>query len=80
MVETHDFEYEMPECLVPEVETAAKLIYDLQGIVDLLEDGDEYKWPLDQITPRVDRADLVQTVFRPDRMVRMGGLEWLDSL
>jgi hypothetical protein len=44
MVETHDFDYEMPECLSPEVETVAKLIYDLQGIVDLIEDG-EYQWP-----------------------------------
>ena len=44
MVDVHDFEYDMPECLSPEVETVAKLIYDLQGIVDLIEDG-EYAWP-----------------------------------
>jgi hypothetical protein len=44
MVDAHDFEYEMPECLSPEVETVAKLIYDLQGIVNLIEDG-EYEWP-----------------------------------
>jgi hypothetical protein len=36
MVDTHDFDYEFPECLSPQVETVAKLIYDLQGIVDLV--------------------------------------------
>ena len=46
MVDVHDFEYGMPECLSPEVETVAKLIYDLQVIVDLIEDGD-YEWPLE---------------------------------
>ena len=45
MVDAHDFEYEMPECLSPEVETVAKLIYDLQGIIDTIEDGGEYEWP-----------------------------------
>jgi hypothetical protein len=57
----------------------AKLIYDLQGIVDAMEDG-EYQWPLDQIIPRVDKEDLVKTVFQPDRMVRMGGPEWLECV
>ena len=80
MVEVHDFDYEMPECLSPEFETIAKLIYDLQGIIDLLEDGGEYQWPLEQITPRVDKEDLVKTVFQPDRTVRMGGLEWLECV
>jgi hypothetical protein len=38
------------------------------------------KWPLDQIIPRVDKEDLVKTVFHPDRMVKMGGVEWLESV
>jgi hypothetical protein len=79
MVETHDFAYEMSESLSPQVNTVAKLIYDLQGIVDAMEDG-EYQWPLDQIIPRVDKEDLVKTVFQPDRMVRMGGPEWLECV
>jgi hypothetical protein len=79
MVETHDFDYEFPECLSPEFETVAKLIYDLQGIVDAMEDG-EYQWPLEQITPRVDKEDLVKAVFHPNRMVRMGGPEWLECV
>jgi len=77
MVDTNDFEHEMPACFSPEVETVAKLIYELQGIVDLTEDG-EYQWPLQQITPRVDKEDLVTTVFQPDRMMRMGGQKWID--
>jgi hypothetical protein len=45
MVDAHDFEYEMPEFNHNAgVETVAKLIYDLQGIVNLIEDG-EYEWP-----------------------------------
>jgi hypothetical protein len=80
MVESHDFAYEMSECLSPQVNTVAKLIYDLQGIVDTIEDGGEYEWPLDQITPRVDKEDLVKTVFQPDRAVRMGGPEWLECV
>ena len=70
----------MPECLSPEVETVAKLIYDLQGIIDIIEDGGEYEWPLDQITPRVDKEELAKTVFHPVRMVKMGGVEWLESV
>jgi hypothetical protein len=70
----------MPVCLSPEVETVAKLIYDLQGIINTLEEGEEYEWPLDQITPRVDKEDLVKTVFHPDRMVKMGGIEWLEAV
>ena len=80
MYDGPDSEYEMPECLCPEVEIVAKLIYDLQGIVDLVDDGGEYQWPLDQINPRVDKEDLVKTVFRPDRIMRMGGLEWLECV
>jgi hypothetical protein len=79
MVDSNDFEYEMPMCLYPEFETAAKLIYRMQGIVDAMEDG-EHQWPLDQITPRVDKEDLVTTVFNPDRAMRMGGPEWLDCV
>ena len=79
MVDAHDFDYEMPDYLSPEFETAAKLIYDLQGIVDAMEEG-EYQWPLDQITPRVDKEDLVTTVFQPDRMLRMGGPDWLECV
>jgi hypothetical protein len=77
MVETHDFDYEMPVYLSPEFETAARLIYELQGIVDAMDDG-EYEWPLEQITPRVDKEDLVKTVFQPERAERMGGPEWLE--
>jgi hypothetical protein len=55
----------------------AKLIYELQGIVDAMDDG-EYQWPLEQITPRVDKEDLVKTVFQPERVERMGGPEWLE--
>lgn len=80
MYDAQDSEYEMPECLCPEVETVAKLIYDLQGIVYLVEDGGEYQWPLDQITPRVDKEDLVKAVFHPDRIMSMGGLEWLECV
>jgi hypothetical protein len=79
MVDAHDFDYEMPVCLSPEVENVGKLIYNLQGIIDLIDDG-EYEWPLDQITPRVDKEDLVKTVFHPSRMVRMGGPEWLECV
>ena len=79
MVDSNDFEYEMPECLSPEFETSAKLIYDLQGIVDAMEEG-EYQWPLEQITPRVDKEDLVTTVFSPDRVERMGGPDWLECV
>jgi hypothetical protein len=80
MVDNHDFDYEMPECLSPDLETVSNLIYNLQGIVDLIEDGGEYEWPLEQITPRVDKEDLVKTVFHPDRMVRMGGPDWLECV
>ena len=81
MVEVHDFEYKMPEFNPSAgVETVAKLIYDLQGIVDLVEDGGYYQWPLEQITHRVDKEDLVKTVFQPDRMMRMGGPEWLECV
>lgn len=79
MVDTNDFEYEMPECLSPQFETVAKLIYDLQGIVDLMGDG-EYLWPIEQITPRVDKNDLISTVFHPNRVVRMGGPDWLECM
>ena len=80
MVDTNDFEYEMPQCFSPEVETVAKLIYDLQGIIDIIEDGGEYHWPLDQITPRVDKEDLATTVFHPIRIARMGGPDWLEAV
>jgi hypothetical protein len=80
MIDAHDFEYEMPGCPWTKFKTVAKLIYDLQGIVDNIEDGGEYQWPLEQITPRVDKEDLVKTVFKPDRMTRMGGLEWLECV
>lgn len=79
MVEVHDFDYDMPECLCPEVATVAGLIFELQRIVDLMEEG-EYQWPLDQITPHADKEDLVQAVFKPDRVVRMGGSEWLETV
>ena len=79
MVDVHDFEYGMPECFSSEVETVAKLIYDSQGIVDTMEDG-EYQWPLDQIIPRVDKEDLAKEVFNPDRIMRMGGPEWLECV
>ena len=79
MVDAHEFEYEMPECLSTNVEFVSQLIYELQGIVDDMEDGD-YKWPLDKITPRVDKEELVKTVFHPDRMMRMGGPEWLECV
>ena len=79
MVESHDFAYEMSECLSPQVNTVAKLIYELQGIVDAMEDGG-YQWPLDKITPRVDKEELVKTVFNPNRMMRMGGPEWLECV
>lgn len=81
MVDAHDFDYEMPECLSPEVESVAKIIYESQGIVDAMDDfGDEYKWPLEYITPRVDKEDLVKAVFHPDRIARMGGPEWLETV
>jgi len=70
----------MPVCFSPKVTTVAKLIYDLQVIIDHLEEGGAYQWPLDQIIPRVDKEDLVKTVFRPVRVVRMGGVEWLESV
>jgi hypothetical protein len=79
MVDSNDFEYEEPMCLSTKVEFVAQLIYRMQGIVDAMEDG-EYQWPLDQIIPRVDKEDLVKTVFQPDRMVRMGGPEWLECV
>ena len=80
LVDNHDFDYEMAECLSPELETVSNLIYKLQGIVDLIDDGGEYQWPLEQITPRVDKEELVKTVFQPDRMMRMGGPEWLECV
>ena len=45
MVDAHDFDYEMPDYLSPEFETVAKLIYDLQGIVDLIQDGEDPTTP-----------------------------------
>jgi hypothetical protein len=51
----------------------------MQGIVDAMEDGG-YQWPLDKITPRVDKEELVKTVFNPNRMMRMGGPEWLECV
>jgi hypothetical protein len=79
MVESHDFAYEMSESLSPQVNTVAQLIYELQGIVDAMDDG-EYQWPLDEITPRVDKEDLVTTVFNPVRVERMGGPDWLECV
>ena len=79
MVDSNDFEYEEPMCLSTKVEFVAQLIYRMQGIVDAMEDG-EYQWPLDQITPRVDKEDLVKTVFHPGRIVRMGGSDWLECV
>jgi len=80
MVDANDFDCEMPVCFSTEVEPVAKLIYDLQGIIDIIEDGGEYQWPLDQITPRVDKEDLVKTVFNPTRVMSMGGPEWLECV
>jgi len=79
MVDVHDFDYGMPECYSAEVEPLAKLIYDSQIIVDAMQDG-EHKWPLEQITSRVDKEDLAKTVFSPNRIARMGGLEWLECV
>jgi hypothetical protein len=80
MVDAHDFEHEMPECFCAEVEPVAKLIYEAQGIVDIIDDEGEYRWPLDQIPPRVDKEDLVKTVFHPTRISRMGGTDWLECV
>jgi hypothetical protein len=71
---------QMPVCFSTDFKTVAKLIYDLQGIIDTIEDGGEYQWPLDQITPRVDKEDLVKTVFNPTRVMSMGGPEWLECM
>ena len=70
----------MPVWSSTEFKTVARLIYDLQGIIDTIEDGGEYQWPLDQITPRVDKEDLVKTVFNPTRVMSMGGPEWLECM
>jgi len=59
MVDSNDFEYEEPMCLSTKVEFVAQLIYRMQGIVDAMDEG-EYEWPLEQITPRVDKEDLVK--------------------
>jgi hypothetical protein len=69
-----------PEALCIETDKVAKLIYDLQIIVDQLEDGGEYEWPIDQIVPRVDKEELAKTVFHPRRVEKMGGFEWVDAV
>jgi hypothetical protein len=79
MVDSNDFEYYEPMCLSTKVEFVSQLIYRLQGIVDSMEDG-EYQWPLDKVVPRVDKEDLIKAVFHPDRIERMGGLEWLEAV
>lgn len=79
MVDSNDFEYEEPMCLSTKVQFVAQLIYRMQGIVDLMEEG-EYQWPLDHITPRVNKEDLVMTVFNPERVMKMGGRDWLECV
>jgi hypothetical protein len=79
MVDSNDFEYEEPMCLSTKVEFVAQLIYRMQGIVDAMDDG-EYQWPLDQITPRVDKESLVAAVFHPGRVEKLGGLGWLECV
>jgi hypothetical protein len=69
-----------PEALCIETDRVAKLIYDLQLIVDKIEEGQEYEWPIDQIVPRVDKEDLAKTVFHPRRVEKMGGFEWVDAV
>jgi hypothetical protein len=80
MIDSHDFETLMPEALCIETDKVAKLIYDLQIIIDKLEDGQEYEWPIDQSVPRVDKEELVKTVFHPSRVEKMGGFEWVDAV
>lgn len=70
----------MPESLGEATDKVAKLIYDLQVIIDILEDGGEYEWPIEQIVPRVDKEDLVKTVFHPSRVMKMGGFEWIECV
>jgi hypothetical protein len=41
MFDTSEFGDEMPVALVPEVNTVAKLIYDLQVIVDKIQEGED---------------------------------------
>jgi hypothetical protein len=79
MINSHDYKSEFPEALCIETDKVAKLIYDLQLIVDKIEDG-EYEWPIEQIVPRVDKEDLVKTVFHPRRVEKMGGFEWVDAV
>jgi hypothetical protein len=80
MIETHDYDYHPPESLCAETDKVAKLIYDLQGIIDKLEEGEEYVWPIEQIVPQVDKEDLVKTVFHPIRVENMGGPAWLECV
>jgi len=80
MIDSHDFESAMPEALCIETDKVAKLIYDLQVIIEKLEDGEEYEWPIDQIVPRVDKEELAKTVFHPSRVEKMGGFEWVDAV
>jgi hypothetical protein len=80
MVASHDFESFMPESYCVESDEVAKLIYDLQIIVDQLEEGQEYEWPIDQIVPRVDKEELAKTVFHPSRVEKMGGFEWIECV
>jgi hypothetical protein len=44
MVDDHDFEYGMPMFTSPEYANVAKLIYDLQIIIDQIEEG-VYEFP-----------------------------------
>jgi hypothetical protein len=80
MVDAHDFSCLPPKSLYAETDKIAQLIYDLQIIVDKLEDGEEYEWPIDQIVPRVDKEELVKTVFHPSRVMKMGGFEWIECV
>jgi len=63
-----------PEVLCIETDKVAKLIYDLQVIIEKLEDDQEHEWPIDQIVPRVDK-EMAKTVFNPRRVEKMGGFE-----
>jgi len=80
MAESPDDYPSMPDSLNEATDKVAKLIYDLQLIIDNLEEGGEYEWPIDQIVPRVDKEELVKAVFHPSRVMKMGGPEWLECV
>jgi hypothetical protein len=69
MFDTSEFGDEMPVALVPEVSTLAKLIYDLQVIVDEIQEGeddDEYDCQLQEDRPQEPRTRRAQDA-RADR-------------